>query len=219
MKLAAGLAAVQKAPRIYLCPLIRVRRLGGCQLCPTGASVLTTCLSAAACVSAALYRPSQVWLYCFVFFLSSLHWRRTELQNTSSTLLWNQTLLCGWFLMALLPSHFCIQPLLITPMTTLPCHTCPFLAMPRNCKTTDVSFPTYHLFTGNQSSVTQRPAAGMFAVLPSIEKRIYRSISVSPDTCTISDCQVLLVSFLSSLAVTFKVCSWISTNLFVLHDL
>lgn len=152
IKLTAGLAAVQEAPCIYLCPLIRVRRLGGCQLCPAGASVLTTCLSAAACMSAALYRPSQVWLYCF--FLSPLCTGRGQSCSISLAFLWNQMLLCGWSLMALLPSHFWIQLLLITPMTTLPCHKFPFLAMPSNCKTTDVFFfLTYHLFTGNQRPV------------------------------------------------------------------
>lgn len=100
----------------------------------------------------ALCRPSRVCVTPLLFFLiiSSLHWH----QDVSSRFLWNRALaLCGGSLMALLPSHFWGQLLLIAPMTTYPCHTFPFHAMPRNDRTLDVSIPTYHLFTGNLSWV------------------------------------------------------------------
>lgn len=87
----------------------------------------TTCLSAAAMT--ALYRPSWGWR-CSFSFLSSLHWHRPDLPSIGLTFPRNQMRLCGWSLLALLPSHFWLIPLLITPMTT--CHKFPLLETPRN---------------------------------------------------------------------------------------
>lgn len=55
-------------------------------------------------------------------------------------------------------------------MTTCSHRKFPFLKLQRFC------FLTYHLFTRNLSPVLKCPVAGMFVLLPSIEKRIYSSI-------------------------------------------
>lgn len=129
MKPPAALAAVQEAPCIYLCPVIRVRRLGGCQQRPTWSSVLTQPayqLQPECSRDSSVKTISRVTLLLFFPLLSFHYWHKPELQSISLIFLWNQMLLCGWSLLALLPSHFWLQLLLITSMTTGPCHKFPF---------------------------------------------------------------------------------------------
>lgn len=93
----------------------------------------TTCLSAAAMTA---------WRVTLLFSVSTSSMRlRTELRGVSLSFLWNQLLLCGWPLLALLPSHFRLKLLLMKPMTSCQRHTFPFLeTLKKKSETTDVSF-------------------------------------------------------------------------------
>lgn len=109
-----------------MCPAIGVRRLGACQLRPAGPPVLTQ--------PAYLLQPecsrdsSHVETVSRVPLLLFWAWHFSEI------------LPCGWSPLALLPSHFWLQLLSITPLITRPCHKFPFLETPANCETTDVLF-------------------------------------------------------------------------------
>lgn len=70
---------------------------------------------------------------------------------------------CGWSPLALLPSHFWLQPLSITPMTTRPRHKFPFLETPRDYETTQ-RFVFLHITCLQEIWVQSRKAACVWYV-------------------------------------------------------
>lgn len=99
-----------------------------------------------------LLQPWQhFWRVMLLFSVSTSSMRlRTELRGVSLSFLWNQLLLCGWSLLALLPSHFWLKLLLMKPMTSCQRHSFPFLeTLEKRVKLQTFRFPTHHLITGN----------------------------------------------------------------------
>lgn len=176
---------------MYLCPVIRVRRLGGSQKCPTGSCVLMQPAYLLqpdhSCDSSV---PSQWWLCCF-FSSPSLHCRASARRFCR-----NQMLLWGWPHLASLPFHFWLNSSWSSLWRLVHATSFLFLATPRHCETA-VDLPSFISPVYRKSESIRVRQTIWYVCAASLNwKRIYSAIFITSDTNTTHVCQVLSVSCL-----------------------